>query len=389
MAWSRSRGKKCALPPHGEDAHDCCRRDAGRRPGGEGWTLATQLRYLPATWARFWRPATVALDLGTDAFRLAHAGNRSLMEIPSRAVLDQRGHVAATGKRALYMEERLPDTWQAVLPVEVGHLSHPAAARLLIRQLLRQLQRRRLWKPRLILASPVGMTPMERTVLTGFLRELPVRDFRFAEVSVAQCLGAGQDPAGVPGMMVVDIGAQRTGLTILSFGRPVFSEHWPMGGHSWTAALRTAVEDEYRVRVPRVVVEQWKRTGGDGRLPVQDRLTGRLRMLELPVSFADAVLERTSAILVEHIAGVFTRCPPALRMDVQQRGILLVGNGSRLPGLRERLQGDLGLDITLPEDPGRCLVRGLARMTQPVAPVAAADEDGTEPAVDLFPLEAF
>jgi len=348
----------------------------------------TPIRYMPSAWARFWRPATVALDLGSDAFRLAYAGNRSLMEIPARAVLDARGHVAAIGKRALHMEERLPEGWKTAPPVEVGHLSHPGAASQLVRLLLRQLQRRRLWKPRVCLAAPAGLTPLERTVLGSFLRELPVREFQYGEGAVAQCVGAGLHPATVPGLMVVDLGAQRTCATVLSFGRPVFDDHRAGGGHTWTAALHAAIEDGHRVRVPRLCVEQWKRTGGPGRLPAQDRLTGRLRTLDLPAAFAGEAMARATAALLEHLTEVFTRCPPALRMDVQERGVLLVGNGGRVPGLRERLESELGLPIALADDPGRCLVRGLARLARLRDLRQEAGEGAQEPPVDLFPMEA-
>jgi rod shape-determining protein MreB len=349
--------------------------------------VAAPWHYRQASWARFWWPATVALDLGTDAFRLGSVGTRALLEVPARAVVDARGQVVALGKRALCMEERLPEDWRVVLPVEMGHLSHPQAARQLLRVLLAQLQRRRLWKPRLWLAAPEGVTPMERSVLAAFLRELPVREYRFADGAVAQCLGAGWDPAGVPGLMVVDIGAQRTSTTVLSFGRPVLREHHAAGGQHWTAALHGAVEDAYRVRVPRNAAEEWKRTGGDGRLPAQDRLTGRLRTLELPAAFAAQAMEGITRQLLEHLSAVCTRCPPALRVDVQERGVLLVGNGGRIPGLAERLERELGMPVHLPQEPGRCLVRGLARLAQAaeLRPAVAAAADGT---VDLFPLEA-
>lgn len=348
--------------------------------------MATPVRYMPSAWARFWRPATVALDLGTDAFRLAYAGARSLMEIPARAVLDSSGHVQAIGKRALHMEERLPEGWRLAPPVEVGHLSETRAARLLVRLLLHHLQRRRLWRPRLCIAAPSGMTPLERSVLTAFLRELPVREFQFGDGAVAQCMGGGVDPSGLPGMMVVDVGAQRTCATVLSFGRPVLADQRAGGGHEWTAALHAAVEDAHRVRVPRVCIEQWKRNGGDVRLPAQDRLTGRLTTLALPSSFAAEAMRRPTAALLEHLTEVFTRCPPALRMDVQSRGVLLVGNGARVPGLRELLEAELGLPLTLADDSGRCLVRGLARLARQgdVRQEAAAPE----PQVDHFPLEA-
>lgn len=350
--------------------------------------MATPVRYTPSAWSRFWRPATVALDLGTDAFRMAYAGARSLMEIPARAVLDPPGRVIAIGKRALDMEERLPEGWRLAPPVEVGHLSETRAARLLVRLLLRQLQRRRLWRPRLWVAAPSGMTPLERSVLSAFLRELPVREFEYGDGAVAQCVGAGLDPATAPGMMVVDVGAQRTCATVLSFSRRVLEDHRAGGGHTWTAALLTAVEDAHRVRVPRLCVEQWKRTGGDAHLPAQDRLTGRLKTLHLPAGFAAEPLRRPTLALLEHLTEVFTRCPPALRMDVQERGVLLVGNGARIPGLREQLEGELGLPVSLAEDPGRCLVRGLARLGRQGDVRQDGAEPAAEPQVDHYPLEA-
>lgn len=279
-----------------------------------GIPVAVPFTLAPAHLARFWRPTTVALDMGSDAFRLAVASTRSLLEIPARAVVDRRGNIVALGKRALLMAERLPDGCQNIPPMEMGHLCHPQAAGLLVRVLLRQLQRRRLWKPRLRVAVPVGMTPMERTVLQGFLHDLPVRDVEFGPGAVSQCLGAGLDPADAPGRLVLDIGAQRTVATVLSFGQPVSVEIWPVGGDSWTLALRGAVEDTYRVRVPLIVVEQWKRAGGDGRLPVQDRLCGHMTTLELPAAFAAAAMEEATLRLLEFITALFTRAAPTLRM---------------------------------------------------------------------------
>ncbi len=344
------------------------------------------IRYLPVSWARFWRPQTVALDLGTDAFRLAYVGSRSLLEVPARAVLDARARIAALGKRAQHMEERLPEEWRLVQPVEVGHLSHPKSAQHLARLLLRQVQRRRLFKPHARLAEPSGMTPMERTVFHGFLRELPLREYSFEEPAFAQAVGAGLSPRTLPGLMVVDIGAQRTAATVLSYGRPVLAQQWTVGGHDFTTALRGAVEDAHRVRVARSAVEEWKRAGGDAHLMGQERLTGRLTTLELQSSFALGAMASTIGAVLEHLTGLFTRCSPALRMDIQRQGVLLVGGGALLACLRERLQADLGLQVVLPEQPARCLVRGLARLARADAAREAAAAE--EPPADVFPLEA-
>lgn len=171
--------------------------------------------------ARFWGRPDVALDMGTEAFRLAYVGSRAVLEVRARVALDPAGQVAAVGRRAAEMEERLPDEWRIAYPVEMGRLSHPAGARQLVRLLFAHPRRRNLWKARLWMARPVGVTPMERSVLEGFLRELPVRGVCWCHGAVAAAVGAGYLPEAEPGLLVVDLGAQRGTAVVLSFGKPV------------------------------------------------------------------------------------------------------------------------------------------------------------------------
>lgn len=134
-----------------------------------------------ARWGRFFTRADVALDMGTEAFRLAFVERRSVLEIPARVTLDDDGEIAAAGRRALWMEERLPDKWRAIRPVEMSRLSHPAAARHLVQLLFAQAERRHLRKPHLWLPRPTGLTPLQRQVLASFLREVPVRGRTWCE----------------------------------------------------------------------------------------------------------------------------------------------------------------------------------------------------------------
>jgi rod shape-determining protein MreB len=353
-------------------------------PGGRP---VASIRYLPASWARFWRPQTVAFDLGSDFFRLAYVGSRSLLELPARVVLDPAGHIAAVGQRALRMEERLPEGWRLVQPVEGGRLSQPRAAQHLVRVLLRQLQRRRLFKPGTTWPEPVARTPLERGVFHAFLRDLPVGAVQFAEPAYAQAIGAGLAPRALPGLMVVDIGAERTGATVLSYGRPVRTAEWTLGGRHFTAALQRAVEAAHGVRVAKSAVEQWKRLGGEVRLLGQERRSGRLEVLTLPAAFAATAMAPPAAALLERLSALCAQCSPALRADIQEQGLLLVGGGAQLPELRGLLARELGMPVVAPEQPARCLVRGLARLARSGSVDAASPaEDGAE--AELSPLEA-
>jgi rod shape-determining protein MreB len=354
-------------------------------------TLRSRVWAKAARWGAFFGRADVALDMGTEAFRLAYVDRRSVVEIPARVTLDQRGRIVAAGRRALWMEERLPENWRAVRPVEMSRLSHPAAARHLVRLLFAQSERRRLQKPHLWLPRPSGLTPLQRQVLEAFLRDVPVRGRTWCEGPYAAAVGSGLDPEAEAGLLVLDMGAQRTSATILSFGRAVMEETWPEGGATWTDALRTVIEDDLRMRVPRPAVELLKRSGD--RAPTvtgQDRISGRVRECRLGPEYVDKTLQPHRTRLFDRLGAMLTRATPALRMDVQTTGAVLVGNGALLPGLREQLQNGLGLPVRQAGDPGRALVRGLTRLAR-AAPSRGMPARSRPAEVDLgaelLPLE--
>jgi rod shape-determining protein MreB len=354
-------------------------------------TLRSRVKAKAARWGAFFGRADVALDMGTEAFRLAHVDRRSVIEIPARVTLDARGRIVAAGRRALWMEERLPENWRAVRPVEMSRLSHPAAARHLVRLLFAQTERRHLQKPHLWLPRPSGLTPMQRQILESFLREVPVHGRTWCDGPYAAAVGSGLDPEAEAGLLVLDLGAQRTSATILSFGRSVMEETWPEGGATWTDALRTVIEDDLRMRVPRPAVEMVKRDGGACVVTGQDRISGRVRECPLTREYVIDTLKPHMTRLLERLGAMLTRASPALRMDVQATGAVLVGNGALLPDLRERLQEGLGLPVRSAEDPGRALVRGLTRLARAAPPSRQIPAQSRPAEVDLgaelLPLE--
>ncbi len=345
-----------------------------------------------ARFGAFFGRSDVALDMGTEAFRLAYVDRRSVIEIPARVTCDQRGRIVAAGRRALWMEERLPENWHAVRPVEMSRLSHPAAARHLVRLLFKQSERRHLQKPHLWLPRPSGLTPLQRQVLESFLRDVPVAGRTWCDGPYAAAVGSGLDPEVESGLLVLDLGAQRTSATIMSFGRAVMEETWPDGGATWTDALLSVLEDDLRVRVPRPAVETLKRTA-EGCLTVtgQDRISGRVRECPLAPDYVQATLHPHMARLFDRLGAMLMRASPALRMDVQSTGALLVGSGALLPGLRRRLEDGLGLPVRQSEDPGRALVRGLTRLARTAPPSRQMPAQQRPAEVDLgaelLPLE--
>jgi rod shape-determining protein MreB len=77
-------------------------------------------------------------------------------------------------------------------------------------------------------------------------------------------------------------------------------------------------------------------------------------------------LEPILAEIVTGVRRVIEEAQPEAVADIYYSGVILSGGGSLLKGLKERLQQELGLHVTMPEDPMSTVVMGAgALMAKP------------------------
>lgn len=94
----------------------------------------------------------------------------------------------------------------------------------------------------------------------------------------------------------------------------------------------------------------------------RDVLTGLPRAVEVSsVDLRVAIASPLSAI-VALVRAVFDETPPDIVGDIMERGITLVGGGSLLPGLAQRLAVETRMPVHLADDPLICAVHGAGQM---------------------------
>lgn len=88
-------------------------------------------------------------------------------------------------------------------------------------------------------------------------------------------------------------------------------------------------------------------------------------------------LDAPLSLIVDMVKEARERVPPELAGDVRARGITLVGGGSLLPGLGERLQGATGLACRVATSPLTSIVEGAGRWMERSPPTPAPRVDAT------------
>ncbi|HEY6052472.1 MAG TPA: rod shape-determining protein, partial [Gaiellaceae bacterium] len=141
-----------------------------------------------------------------------------------------------------------------------------------------------------------------------------------------------------------------------------------VGGYELDDAIVRSVQEEQKLLIGQEQAERLKiRVGSaseDAEVPEtaevagRDMLTGLLRRTAIDAAQVRQALDRPVAQIVDGVRDLLERTPAELASDVASRGLMLVGGGSLLAGLPERLRRETGLAVIRDDDPLTTVARG-------------------------------
>jgi len=315
------------------------------------------------------------VDLGTACTRIVAPGAGILLEEPtlvavrrgSRSVL---GGGDAVGYMAKVMQGRAPESIQTIVPVRRGVVADVEVAQALLDTLLRKA-RPRSWslKPRVLVAVPADITPVERqATLVTVGRAGASRVFVVAKL-LAAGLGAGLPLNQPVASLICDIGAGSTEIAVLSMGEIAVTESVRVAGDDLTRAVADHLRRRHKLHVGDQMAERIKIEIGaaatlDGELTMdvsgRDAVSGMPR--KMPLSSAEVIdaLRDPLRTIVDAVERTLERCPPELAADLMENGMLLCGGSAQVRGLDRRLAESTGMPVRVAQEPTTCVARGLA-----------------------------
>jgi rod shape-determining protein MreB len=316
--------------------------------------------------------ADLAVDLGTSTTRIAAADRGIVCCQPSVVAIQEdrtgRRRILAVGDDARVMEGRAPRDIQVVRPIQDGTVSDFEVVEAMLRHLMVQVHGRRLWVgPRIAVATPHGMTDMERRAIRESVEASGARNVHLIEQPLAAGAGAGLPVDEARGHMVIDVGAGMTTVSVLSLGGIVYSRSIKVGGDHMDQALVHHVHEEHGVLISRAMAEELRIELG-GALPRSQATTTWVRGRHEDSGFPRAVeinshavmlaLQEPVELIAETVLRTLERTPPDLASDVAESGIVMTGGLARMPGLEEAVGQACGLAVVVPEDPADAVVMG-------------------------------
>lgn len=320
--------------------------------------------------------ADLAVDLGTAFTRIVVRGRGLVLEAPTVVATQQgaRGRtVVAVGDEARRMLGRTPTGMSVVRPVRGGVVADFEATEQLLGWALRQIGSRSLFRPRVLVCVPSGTTEVERRAVQECTRAAGAREVLLVPTAMAAAVGAGLQIDEPVGSLVVDIGAGRTDMGVVSLGGLVARSSMEVAGELLDDAIRSWLRRNHSLEIAERTAETLKQHVGAAS-PRAEARQMRIRGRDV-VASAPRELDVTTADVTEALGAPVGRIrralldllketPPELSADLVDRGVLLCGAGSQLRELDVVLREDTGLTVLRVEDPGRCVARGAAALLE-------------------------
>jgi len=317
----------------------------------------------------------LAIDLGTVNTIVYAPGQGIVLNEPSMLALHKySGEVLSVGSQALKLLGREPNDIQIHRPIRHGAIDEFEVSQKFLRALLDRVRNNGHSKrTHVVIGVPGSSTPLERRSVRDAARDAKAGRVDLIDEGLAAALGAGLDFEDEHAHMVVDIGGGTTNIAILASGGVISSVSLPAAGQAMDEAIRDYLRLRYAVLLGERTAENVKKELG---LACESEL-GESKKMEvvgkqlangtaLPITITSlevrAALEPVLSEIISAVRRVIEDAKPEVTADIYYNGMILTGGGALLQGMAQRLQKDLNLQISVPEDPLATVAIGAGRL---------------------------
>lgn len=313
----------------------------------------------------------IAIDLGTASVLVNIKGRGIVLREPSVVAMDKTsGQLLKVGSDAYKMLGRTPGNIVAVRPLREGTIADYEMAEKMLKEFLRKIISFSLFKPRILISVPSGISEVEERAVIDAGMQAGARRVFLIEEPMAAAMGAGMDISDADGHMVVDIGAGTTNVAVLSMNGVVEAESIKTAGESFDDAIVRFIRKKYNTLIGERTAEELKICIGcvyrrpeelHARIKGRCLITGMPRELDITSTEILESLEEGRERILEAVRTVLENTPPELVADISRNGIVLTGGGSLLWGFEPLIRQRTGIEAHVADDAITCVAYGMGR----------------------------
>jgi len=317
----------------------------------------------------------IGIDLGTAYTVVYVKGKGIAISEPSVVAIQKASkEIIAVGEEAKKMIGKTPQDIEAIKPMKNGVIADFDVTKMMLRYFMSKVHGRRwLFKPRVIVCVPSGITEVERRAVVDATLQAGAREAYLIEEPLAAAIGAGLPIHEPRGNMILDIGGGRTEVAVISLGGIVVRESIKVAGDEMDSAIVEYMSKVHELVIGEQMAENIKKTIGNVddemeevfmEVKGRDLREGVPRVKEINSSEIREVLKPVAQKIVDAVKTVLEQTPAELSADIIDRGIVMTGGTSLLKGLDKMISREVGVPAYLSDDPMYCVALGAGKVLE-------------------------
>lgn len=312
------------------------------------------------------------IDLGTSNFKVFCKSNGKIMKEKNTIAVINKNEIYAYGDDAYAMYEKAPETINVIFPVVTGVIADYNFLQRMIFDFLETKMKAKSKNAEFIVAVPTDITDVEKRAFYELFYKSKSRpkNVLLCEKPIADAVGLGLDVNEPTGVMIVDMGADTTEISVISLGGLVLSDLLHFGGNRIDEGIISYIRKEYNLVIGQKTAKALKETIGSG-LPGREEsmvIVGRDVVSGLPIEMeisAEVIYEAMKTNLTNicnSIKMILEKTPPELAKDIIHSGIYITGGGSLLHDLDKLFEEITNIKVNTTDAPEESAARGLVKI---------------------------
>jgi len=313
----------------------------------------------------------LGIDLGSSNTVITEGQQVVLQEPSTVSILLDEWKMIEWGQAAKDMYGRVPEGIEVLNPLQHGVIAEYEITENLLKYLVQKIVGPMLlFKPRLILTVPYGVTSVESRAVHEAGLGAGGREVLLIQQPLAAALGVDLPIAPPTGNMIITLGGGTHQAAVLAMNSIIAADSMRTGGAAMDEGIINYVRKTYGAILSLASAEMIKIRVGAAMMDednlsmdvqAQDQVSNLPRGVTITTEDVVNALQEPLEDIVVLVKKVLEKTPPELITDIMDRGVALCGGGSQMRGIDRYLTKALGIPSYLVDNPTTCTALGASR----------------------------
>lgn len=315
----------------------------------------------------------IAIDLGTANTVFYVKGVGILIDEPSYVAINiKTEEIDFIGEKAKEIMGRTAKHAQVIRPLKNGVISDYDITVKMLKDFLNQMEKRdkiKIKSSRVIICVPSGVTQVEKRAVVDAVKDTGAKEVYLIEEPLAAAIGTGIDMFEPKGHLIVDIGGGTTEIAFIVSGGSAISKSIKIAGDHFNKDIEEYVKVKHNLLIGERMAESLKEdtiSSLDSDIEVEIRGRelgiGLPKSIKIKASEIDEAINKNVNLIIDEIKAIIEEVEPEIAADIYDTGIYLSGGGAGIRLLKEKIERELKLRVTVSDEAIYAVVNGIAKV---------------------------